>query len=444
MAGIKKRGGLWHLRMRVPRRYHLVERRTEIHRSLKTDSKREALARLPAAEAAIMAELDTLLAAQQGGGARDVFASAVALAATRGMTYRTASEIAEGPLDEILARLDALHSNDSRHTVRALLGGIDPPRLMLSELVAEVERLAAHENRFKNENQMRLWRNPRLRAVQNLIAALGGDKPVLEIGPTEAMQHKRWWHKRIETEGQSAQTAGKDFSNLSGMLKRYYESLDLADPPRPYAGVAIRDRHALPSRKLEVPVEWIREKWLAPGALDKLNPEARDILLISVETGCRQSEIHDLPADAIVLDSKIPHLRLAFEGGNYKREIKNTASVRLVPLVGVALAAAQRHPGGFPRYRGKSSYSAAINKFLRENSLMPTPEHTAGGTRHTWESRLKAAGIDSDDRGEMMGHDVSSVRNRELYGDQMPLERKLELARGVALPVPPHLANIEE
>ena len=62
MAGITKRNGTWHLRMRVPRRYAGVEVRAEIHRSLRTDSEREARARLPAAEAAVLAELDARLA----------------------------------------------------------------------------------------------------------------------------------------------------------------------------------------------------------------------------------------------------------------------------------------------------------------------------------------------------------------------------------------------
>jgi len=224
------------------------------------------------------------------------------------------------------------------------------------------------------------------------------------------------------------------------MLARYYDSLQLEDVPRPYSGVTIKDRHAVKTRKLEMPLDWIKDKWLAEGAFDKLNVEARDILLMSLETGCRQSEIHDLPASAIVLDHEIPHLRIAFEEGDDRREVKNVSSVRHVPLVGLALAAAKRHPDGFLRYRDKSGYSALINKYLRKHGLVPTTKHTSGGTRHAWESRLKAAGIASDDRGEMMGHSVSTVRNRELYGDGMSLAKKRELALKIVLPVPDHLA----
>lgn len=51
--------------------------------------------------------------------------------------------------------------------------------------------------------------------------------------------------------------------------------------------------------------------------------------MISTETGCLQSEIHDLPASAFVLDHPVRHLQLAFEEGETRREIKNSASVRL-------------------------------------------------------------------------------------------------------------------
>ncbi|WP_340108458.1 DUF6538 domain-containing protein [Pikeienuella sp. HZG-20] len=440
MAGLKKRAGTWHLRMRMPRRYREIDPRSEIHRSLRTESEREALARLPAAEAAVLAELDARLALARGGPSGDVFSAAVALAATRGFTYRSAEDLASGPLDEILARLDALKPGDGREPARALLGGVEAPSLMLSELVAEVEKISTHDNRYKSAVQMRLWRNPRIRAATNLIAALGEDRPVRSIGNAEALRHRSWWRTRIEREGQKVETAKKDFYNMSSMLARYYDSLDEADPPRPYLGVTIRDRHAVKARKLEIPVEWIVEKWFAPGAFDGLNAEARDILLMSIETGCRQSEIHDLPSDGIVLDAPIPHLRLAFEDGDERREIKNTSSVREVPLIGVALAAARRHPQGFPRYRDKRGYSGLVNKYMRANGLMPSPKHTIGGTRHAWESRLKAVLLPNDDRGEMMGHSVASARNREIYGDQMPLKTKLEFAQQVVLDVPAHLA----
>ncbi|MCR9108629.1 hypothetical protein [Marivita sp. XM-24bin2] len=58
------------------RRYAAVEPRCEIHRSLRTDSEREARVRLPAAEAAVLAELDARLTMGQSQEPGTVFSAA--------------------------------------------------------------------------------------------------------------------------------------------------------------------------------------------------------------------------------------------------------------------------------------------------------------------------------------------------------------------------------
>jgi len=383
--------------------------------------------------------------AGRDGDAAEKFRAAQQLAALRGFQFLSIDSVTQAPLDEVLRRVEATQSADGvpdEVIASALLGVVEAPQLQLSDLVGHVETLAAHDNRFKNSEQMRLWRSPRLRAVNNLIAALGEDLNVVDVGGAEARKFKRWWQARMAGEGQSAQTANKDFAYMSGMLARFYDDLEHDDPPRPFAGVSIQDRHAKPSQKREVPVDWIVEKWFAPNALDGLNDEARDILLMSIETGCRQNEIYNLPASALRLTDPIPHLRIAHELSDdplERREVKNLPSHREIPLVGVALAAAKRHPAGFPRYRNKSSYSASVNKYLRNNGLLPEGV-TIGGTRHSWEGRMKRAGFEMDDRGELMGHSLKARRGREVYGDEMGLSERLRIAQEVMLPVPAHLA----
>jgi hypothetical protein len=440
MAGLIKRGDTWHLRMRVPKRYLAVAGRTEIHRSLATDSERRARELLPDVAAKILAELDEMAVIKQHPDEATAYRAAQKIAQARGFAYRPLSDLLEAPLDDILDRVESASADPATETAKALLGAIDEPGLMLSGLVDEVESLAAHDNRYKSENQLRLWRNPRKRAVANLMTALGGkDVFVSEIDHAAALKHRAWWQKKITAEGLSMESANKDFANMAGMLRRYYEGIAQPNPPEPYRRVNLKDRHKVETRKLEIPIDWITEKWFAPGTFDATNAEARDILLISIETGCRQSEIHDLPASAIVLDHPIPHLRLAFEEGEDRREIKNSSSARLVPLVGVALAAAKRHPNGFPRYRGKSNYSGTMNKYLRSNGLLPSDQHTIGGVRHTWESRILGATKRMDVSGEMMGHSVKAIRGRPVYGDAMALLQKHELAQSVMLKVPEHL-----
>jgi hypothetical protein len=80
-----------------------------------------------------------------------------------------------------------------------------------------------------------------------------------------------------------------------------------------------------------------------------------------------------------------------------------------------------------------------MNKYLRGNGLLPSRQHTIGGVRHTWESRILNVTKRMDVSGEMMGHSVKIIRGRPVYGDAMDLARKQELAQSVMLKVPEHL-----
>lgn len=98
---------------------------------------------------------------------------------------------------------------------------------------------------------------------------------------------------------------------------------------------------------------------MAPGALDGLNDEARDVIYVVMETGCRPSEIANLSKTRIKLDADIPHIRIEPEG----RLLKTEHSGRDIPLVGRALEAMKRHRNGFPRYHDKgSTLSATLMK----------------------------------------------------------------------------------
>ena len=138
------------------------------------------------------------------------------------------------------------------------------------------------------------------------MAAIGGDKPVAQLTRADVLLHRRYWQDRIKQRGLEFDTANKDFTNMAGMLARYYKDLNVEDPPRSYSGLNLTDRHKVNTRKAELPVSFILEKWFADGALNCLNEEVRDILLISLETGCRQSEIYNLPASAFELDAPPP------------------------------------------------------------------------------------------------------------------------------------------
>lgn len=62
-------------------------------------------------------------------------------------------------------------------------------------------------------------------------------------------------------------------------------------------------------------------------------------------------------------------------------------------------------PNGFEYYRDRvDSLTTAINKFLRDNDLMPSENHSLYSLRHNFQDRILS--VDTPDRlqAELMGH----------------------------------------
>ncbi|WP_102848492.1 DUF6538 domain-containing protein [Phaeobacter inhibens] len=438
MAGLVKRNGMWHMRMRVPVRYRRVERRSELHRSLKTGDEKQARAKAAVAEMQIIAELDARLAGQETPASISHYEAMASLTSARGMPYNTAKELSEGKVEDILERVEALEaSKDAPGSIpaKALLGSVDRPRPTLKQVAENMPANYPEEVRYKTPKQRNVWAARWTRPALKMIDFLGRDPAFADIQRQDALDFVNELRSRVlrrETKGASAQ---KDIQNLNLLWKKYHLSIGIDEVdmrPSPFRGLADGlDRNDEVNRKKEVPTEYIK-RIVAPGALDTLNQDLADIILVLVETGCRQNEVTDIPAQSVVLDHIIPHLWLKLETGDDPREVKNKITARRVPLVGVALDAMKRHPQGFPRYRGKGTFSASANKRLKELNLLPQGV-TVGGLRHSFETRLKEVGVQSDDRGELMGHSVKRIRGREYYGDEMKLERRQELHLMIAI-----------
>jgi len=126
-----------------------------------------------------------------------------------------------------------------------------------------------------------------------------------------------------------------------------------------------------------------------------LNDQARGIVLLMVNTGLRPSEAAGLQAADIRLDHAVPHIEIkAQTEGERRRALKTRNAQRVIPLAGVSLDAMRAFPDGFPRYYDKVGLSQTVNKYLRENGLMETEEHTLYCLRHSFEDRMLEAGID--------------------------------------------------
>jgi len=334
----------------------------------------------------------------------------------------------EGPLEDLVKRMLALAKADpearSKEKAVALLGGVEPPKLMVSGLFSEYEKTAREETAGKTPDAIRRWRNPRIKAARNFVKAVG-DRPILEITRDEALDFRGWWLDRLADEDEragSAGTANKDLIHLGGMITKLCSMRRWTDN-KIFSGLGIKEK---PGRKIQpFSNDWIRDHFLCDDPLPDLEPEARDVLLVMINTGARPGEIHGLHPEDIHLEAPIPFIDI----NEQRRTVKTEASKREIPLWGVSLEAMKRNPQGFPRYRGKDLWSTIANRHLRESGVLPSPDHRAYSLRHSFEDRMTEAEIPERAAADMMGHTIK----RERYGKGPSLEKKLDIIRRIAI-----------
>jgi integrase len=306
--------------------------------------------------------------------------------------------------------------------VDAVLGAVDKPRVMLSDLFGEYEKTQQTPLSKMSPDQRRKWTSAKKRAVEILIEQRG-NKALQDLTRADAVAYADFWEGRTIAEGISASSANKNISHIGGMIKAVNKRLALG-LDSVFSGTRIeggRDGSRAPFS-----VEHIRKVILAPGALDGLNDEARDVIYVAMETGCRPSEIVNISKSRIVLDAEVPYICIEAEG----RLLKTEHSERDVPLVGMALEAMKRRRNGFPRYADKgSNLSATLMKHFKKAKLLPTDKHSIYSFRHAFKDRLKAAECPEEMVDELMGHATGKPK----YGDGYGLQLKARYIQSIAL-----------
>lgn len=458
-----KRGGIYWFRMRTPKQFREIVQGAYIARSLKTDSLTQAATLVSAVKAQLIANLEAELAGDAPAASRETYAMGLAIAKSHRMKMLGAEQVANLPLPELLKRTGYTRERDPEAATplfAALLGGVEVPSTTLLEVAQDMERLLEPEIRAKNARQRRVWASKWRRAAQAFSEVIG-DKPIRELTEHDAFMVRRAWRERAKSGEIETDYANKHLGYLERMVSAFYDDLEIDDFRNPFKAIRIERKQPWEMKqkkagKRQFAPIWIRDTILAPGALRGMNEEARDIIIICAETGCREAEVFDLPASSIHLDDPIPHFRIKVEmpgaGGNAdepRRDIKTLSSIRPVPLVGFALEAMRRHPGGFPRYRGNANFYNSVNKYFREKRLFPSEDHTIGGLRHSFESRMKALKISNEEAAQLMGHSLKKIRGRPVYGDETELQIRALYTEMIAFPTPswtprPHLTLIAE
>src|SRR5258707_15764967 len=113
------------------------------------------------------------------------------------------------PPEQRLDRIETLvargATNDAA-TRAALLGTVKRPAFPLSKLFEEYEALTKDESKDFSPNQLRVWRNSRMRAVENLVSVVG-DKAVNEVTVDDGIDYADWWRERIKNENVAVKSA---------------------------------------------------------------------------------------------------------------------------------------------------------------------------------------------------------------------------------------------
>ena len=315
ISGLTKRDSTWHIRRRVPRRYRRVEPKDYVYLSLHTDSEHVARQKAPK----VWQDMIEAWEAKLGGDTRDaekLFAAARELAAKRGFRFLHAKEVAELPTPDLVGRVEHVEAksrpgNPDMIEAAAVLGGAAAPKITMSralDIFWEVATRSATKD--MSPDQIRRWRNPRIKAFKNFIEVVG-DRALDDITPDDMLDFVGWWESKIEAEGLTANSANKDLTHIGSVLRFVIAKKRLPLNP-PLSGYMLPDKE----KRKRVPWsdEWIKEKLLAPGALAGLNGEARGIMLMTINTGARPSEIQGLTQDRIVLDGPVPHVSIEPEG----------------------------------------------------------------------------------------------------------------------------------
>lgn len=414
-------------------RRHDVDYPEIIRRSLDTHERDAARAKRDAMEKADNEYWE--IAAAGSVPAQEAYARAVARARSLKVEYRPAGELATtATLDDLLKRLSLVGGPPDQSTAAAVLGVVATPKHTLDQAFDVFEKeIRKQDLGKKSQHQRRKWKELKQRGLANFKREVG-DIAVEDISRENANKFYKFWLDRIAPQDEEAEpthspSAGnKDLDTMRSLCGEFYAHLGREDLTNPFRGLRFSDDDG--KTRPGFSRTWIETKILAAGALDTMNEEAVNAVLILINTGARPSEIVNLQPDAIMLDGPIPYVDIkAVVRGAERRELKNKATVRRIPLLGRSLEAMKKQLKGFPSYRDNDNLSAAVNKFFRENGLAETEKHTLYSFRHGFEARLKLAGVDEELRRYLMGHSIK----RPKYGYSEDLSWSLSAIEKVAL-----------
>lgn len=405
------RTGAWTLKRNVPVRYHAVENRRQIWRTLSAANHLKAQKEAEAFWKQCLVSWERKLIATGHIKSQENRLASLQVH-NAGFAYLPISKVAILPIEDLLARIEKIAQNSAGELdlcmADALLGLLPEPRL-ISDIFSAYRSYAFKIETISDAPQrIRQRQVGDMRAVNKLIQFFGDvDITSLKLHEVGQMYREVWMNERIPP------------SRLSTLNDRLYRLQRISsaasmvlgfDMPFRFSDAAMKERWR-PERPA-FSEQWIKDRIIGSGALMRL-PEAERLLILGmINTGYRLMEGANLLPAEIVLDHDIPHLNLS----GTLHPLKTPAAYRLIPLTGISLEAFRAAPKGFASLRDDPALSARLNRFLTKEGLRETGRHTVHSFRHSFAARLAQAGVYEGMIAQLMGHKL-----RRGYGRGAPL-----------------------
>ncbi|HZH52726.1 MAG TPA: tyrosine-type recombinase/integrase [Microvirga sp.] len=314
--------------------------------------------------------------------------------------------------------LERLFTPVEREAVRLVLEDPQKHRVLLTDA------LEVYLKNHDKGGQEKFARDTR-RAVQHVIASVG-DLPL----EAYRREHANAVRDFLLARGGKTGTVRRDLNRIKAVFNVGLTEFDLWAIKSPFEKLRIVNEDQDAEKREPFTTQ---ELQAINQACHERNDDIRHIIALQADTGARLGEIVGLRVEDVVLDHATPHIYIR-PYPKLGRTLKTDASERRVPLVGMALWAAQKAVEAAKRAKGKPGWlflryasdgdikstnaANAINKWLR---AVTKTDKTSHSFRHTMRDRMRHVGMPSDIQDAIGGWGTKTVGMG--YGEGYRLEQ---------------------
>ena len=270
--------------------------------------------------------------------------------------------------------------------------------------------------RLKGIGKDKVFKRTAKRNTAYVIEVLG-DRPLDTYSSSDAATFRDW----LIGKGMTIKTVKRVFASVRAIVNLTIseEGLGCSNAfARTYFPTEIN-----PNKRKPIPLDEIKR---IQKLCINIDDDMRWLIALISDTGMRLGEAAGLHLDDIRLNESIPHIDLK---PHPWRSLKTKGSERRIPLVGVALWAAERilkngseSKIAFPRYCNEfgcnaNSASNGLNKWIRNHVPQNCVIHSF---RHSLRDRLRAVECPTEVVDAIGGWQVATVGQR--YGDGYPMD----------------------